>query len=179
MNNLEKLEQARHHYIQSQAETMEMYGLPHSMGVLYGNMMFRDEPMTLNEMCEQTGMSKSSMSKGVRELAKLQLVRKAFAKGSRKDLYEAEKDMYHSFIEFFTQIWLRAVELNQRGIQSAEKQINQLLADASLEPEVREMAENDIEKLQNAKLYYAWLRNLANGFLNGDTCIPIPEHHSD
>lgn len=65
MGSSEKIEQARQDYIESLAETMEMYGLSPSMGRLFGIMFFHDEPMTLDEMRGLTGMSKTSMSTGV------------------------------------------------------------------------------------------------------------------
>lgn len=73
---MDQLEEARSDYIESLAETMRMYGLSPSMGRLFGIMFFHQEPMTLDEMRQRTGMSKTSMSTGVRELSRLKLVQK-------------------------------------------------------------------------------------------------------
>lgn len=169
-----KLVHARRHYSQSLAETMEMYGLNRSMGLLYGAMVFRDKPMTLDEMCEETGMSKTSMSTGVRELVRLRLVRKTFQAGVRKDLYEVERDFFQSFIEFFTQIWGRAVELNMKGIRASESEIQSLLNDEGVQPEVQGKALQDLNTLETAKRYYTWLQNVTSAFERGDISVPIP-----
>ncbi|MFD1676491.1 GbsR/MarR family transcriptional regulator [Alicyclobacillus fodiniaquatilis] len=179
MEDYQRLEQARRHFTQSQAETMEMYGLNRSMGMLYGAMVFRDEPMTLDEMCKETGMSKTSMSTGVRELARLKLVRKKFVAGVRKDLYEVERDQFRSFVEFFTQIWGRAVELNMKGISESERQICVLLEDAHLDADVRDKAHRDLHHLAEAKRYYTWLQQLTTVFERGETIVPFPNQDEE
>lgn len=62
------IEQARDLVIDSIAETMDLYGITRSVGILYGTMYMRDE-MTLDEMREELQMSKPSMSTGVKKLA--------------------------------------------------------------------------------------------------------------
>lgn len=175
MTDFEKLNEARQPYTRSQAETMEMYGLHHSVGRLYGAMVFRDRPMTLDEMCAETGMSKTSMSTNVRELARLKLVRKSFVPGVRRDLYEVERNQYRSFIEFFTQIWGRAAELNLQGIADSENRIKKLLEDETMDAEVREMAQTNLDSLKTAKRYYEWLQSMTEAFERGDLPVPIPE----
>lgn len=179
MTDFEKLHEARQPYTRSQAETMEMYGLHHSVGLLYGAMVFRDKPMTLDEMCQETGMSKTSMSTNVRELARLKLVRKNFRPGVRKDLYEVERNQYQSFIEFFTQIWGRAAELNLKGIADSERRIKKLLEDEALDAEVREVVQMDLTNLQHARQYYQWLQAMTAAFEYGDLPVPIPEHQEE
>ncbi len=62
------IEQARDLVIDSIAETMDLYGITRSVGILYGTMYMRDE-MTLDEMREELQMSKPSMSTGVKKAA--------------------------------------------------------------------------------------------------------------
>lgn len=169
----EELEHARRHYTQAQAETMSMYGLNQSVGLLYGAMIFRDEPLTLEDMCKETGMSKTSMSTGVRELSRLQLVRKAFRPGVRKDLYEVEGNQFTSFIEYFTKLWRRAAELNLRAIRQSEAEIRKI-RDQSVDEETRSRAEADLKILSESTIYYLWLRELTEAFERGDMSVPIP-----
>ncbi|MCS1350698.1 choline uptake/conversion transcriptional regulator CudC [Mechercharimyces sp. CAU 1602] len=172
----QKLEEARRDYIESLAETMEMYGLSPSMGRLYGTMFLQEEPMTLDEMCHLTGMSKTSMSTGVRALSSLKLVHKKWRKGVRKDLYEAEYDQMRSFVDFFCQLWEKEIQLNDKAIQETESHLAELLADDELASEDRIRAKKNLEKIQHSKEYYAWLRHLVDAFESGDIFefIPIP-----
>lgn len=84
------IEQARDLVIDSIAETMDLYGITRSVGILYGTMYMRDE-MTLDEMREELQMSKPSMSTGVKKLQDLNVVKKTFHRGIRKHTFVAEK----------------------------------------------------------------------------------------
>lgn len=176
-----KLEQARRPYIQSLAETMEMYGLSPSMGRLYGIMYFHDEPMTLDEMRSHTGMSKTSMSTGVRALSDLKLVHKKWQKGMRKDLYEAEHDPLRSFIEFFCHLWEKEIEINKKGLMETKKALYQLLEKEGLSKEEKTLCKRDLEKIKEAQRYYAWLKRLVDTFENGEIFdkVPIPDEPID
>ncbi|MDR6224714.1 choline uptake/conversion transcriptional regulator CudC [Desmospora profundinema] len=172
-----KIEEARRDYIESLVETMEMYGLSPSMGRLFGIMFFHDEPMTLDEMRHQTGMSKTSMSTGVRALSRLKLVHKKWQKGVRKDLYEAEHDQFRSFVDFFAQQWEKEIELNQVSLRKSEQKLRALLDDPLLSDEDRAQVLRDLDKLDNAKRYYQWLGHLVEAFETEEIFkhVPIPD----
>ncbi|SFS58996.1 choline uptake/conversion transcriptional regulator CudC [Marininema halotolerans] len=172
-----KIEEARRVYIESLTETMAMYGLSPSMGRLYGTMFFHEDPMTLDEMMDLTGMSKTSMSTGVRALSSLKLVHKKWLKGVRKDLYEAEHDQVRSFVEFFCVMWDKEIELNARAISRTEDDLRKLLDEADITPEETTMIYNDLERLTKAKLYYAWLKELVKTFESGKIFehVPVPK----
>src|SRR5699024_11470102 len=74
-----------------------------SVGKLYATMYFQGK-MTLDEMRDELGMSKPSMSTSVRKLQKIGMVKKVFQRGSRKDTYTAEKDFFRSFTSFYCQM---------------------------------------------------------------------------
>lgn len=88
------IEQARDLVIDSIAETMDLYGITRSVGILYGTMYMRDE-MTLDEMREELQMSKPSMSTGVKKLQDLNVVKKHFT---------GESASIH--------LWLKRISLN-------------------------------------------------------------------
>lgn len=99
---LAQIEEAEDIVINSIAETMDLYGVTPSTGQLYATMYFKDE-MTLDEMRDELGMSKPSMSTGVRRLQEIKMVKKVFQRGSRKHNYIAEKNflilLFHSFVK--------------------------------------------------------------------------------
>ena len=80
LSNEQKLEIAREKFIQSIAENIDLYGITDSIGRLYGTLYFSNEPLTLDEMREALGMSKTSMSTGVRTLLETKMVRKVWKK---------------------------------------------------------------------------------------------------
>lgn len=84
------------------ADTMDIYGVNRSIGQLYATLYLSDDPMNLNELRDELGMSKGSMSIGVRKLLDENIIHRVYRKGERKDLYEAEQDFFQFFTSFFS-----------------------------------------------------------------------------
>ena len=95
----ETIAQAKDLVIDSIAETMDLYGITRSAGILYGTMYLSDE-MTLDEMREELQMSKPSMSTSVKA-PRLKRRQKTFHRGRRKHSFVAEKDFFKFFTSFF------------------------------------------------------------------------------
>src|SRR6478735_5315407 len=87
------LKEAEDVVVSALADTMDLYGVTPSVGRLYGMLYFMDEPVTLDQMSEELGMSKPTMSTSIRSLQNIDMVHKVWKKGVRKDLYEAENKL--------------------------------------------------------------------------------------
>ena len=127
MTDREQLNIARERVIDSVAQNMDLYGVTESIGRLYGMLLFQKNPMTLDEMKEELGMSKTSMSTSVRTLLELKMVDKVWRKGVRKDLYRAEEDWYQTFIDYFTIKWRLAITENIYAIEKSMNEIKVLM----------------------------------------------------
>ncbi len=60
-------------------------------GQIYALLFLEDEPLSLDDIGERLGVSKSNVSINIRMLEEYNLVRKVWVKGSRKDFYAAER----------------------------------------------------------------------------------------
>ena len=69
MDGQERLEKSRKRIMESIAQNIHLYGLPPSAGRQYGMMFFQNKPSTLDQMAEELGMSKTSMSTSIRSLS--------------------------------------------------------------------------------------------------------------
>lgn len=154
------IQKARDRVIEALAKNMDLYGITLSVGHLYGTMLFQDKPMTLDEMGEAMGMSKTSMSTGVRQLLELKMVNKVWIKGARKDHYEVEQDWYQNFIDYFSTKWRKAIDLNVQVLRRSKNELLGLQEKADLPAELRKVVLTDLEKLQHALDYYDWLSRL-------------------
>ena len=65
---LHVIEQAEDHLIERIAENMHTFGMPATVGRILGIIYMNRKPMTLTELSEATGMSKTRMSQAVREM---------------------------------------------------------------------------------------------------------------
>ncbi|QQZ11268.1 GbsR/MarR family transcriptional regulator [Heyndrickxia vini] len=172
----EQLDKARERVIEAIAQNMHLYGVTPSIGRLYGMMFFHDEPLTLDEMKEELGMSKTSMSTSVRTLLDLKMVDKVWKKGSRKDLYSIEGDWYQNFIDLFSIKWRNAISMNKHAIEKSHKELFEMLNNESLDDKLRVMITSDLEKLQNTLHYYDWLNRLVDKFESEEIFDFVPKY---
>ena len=175
----EELEKAKKIVINSIAETMDIYGVTPSVGRLYGSMYLQQEAMTLDDMKEDMGMSKPSMSTGVRTLQENNMVQKQWMKGSRRGQYEAEKDFFKTFVHFFCKRWEREANVNLEAVVEAQQKINKVLAREDIDEEVKQDAENCLERIEESKVYYRWLKRLVDSFYSNEIFEYIPKDDSN
>ncbi|MDC3415308.1 GbsR/MarR family transcriptional regulator [Aquibacillus sp. 3ASR75-54] len=164
MKDIDALEQSRARVIEAISQNMTLYGVTPSIGRLYCLLFFSDRPLTLDEMKDELGMSKASMSLAVRNLLDLNMVEKAWVKGVRKDLYVVKDDPYQRFFDLFITKWQPAIHTNTKAIEKTINELEELLADSDTSSEVRKNAQVDIKNLQNWLEYYDWLSRLINSF---------------
>ncbi|MBM7095348.1 MULTISPECIES: choline uptake/conversion transcriptional regulator CudC [Alteribacter] len=167
------IDDAKDLVIDSIAETMDLYGVTRSTGTLYGTMYF-EEDMTLDQMRTKLEMSKPSMSTGVKKLQDYEIVKKSFKRGSRKNIYQAEKDFFRFFNKFFTHKWEREVKLNLEAIADAQKMLDEVLHSESSSHEAREEALKVYRQLENSKPYYYWLESLVASIRSGRIFESVP-----
>ncbi len=172
-----KLEKIRSEVGVAMAKTMDLYGVPPSIGRLYSMLYFSDEPLTLDELRDDMGMSKTSMSTGVRRLEKNKMVRKVWKRGVRKHLYEGETDFFNNFVNFFVPMWRREIEVNLEAIEKSEPELKALCQ--SDKEDVRETAVKDLKKLDEAKQYYHWLAKLADSIETGEIFEFLPKESGE
>lgn len=174
----ESLESAKDIIIDSLAETMDLYGVTRSVGTLYGT-MYVEGDMTLDEMREKLGMSKPSMSTGVRKLQEFNVVKKTHRRGKRKQTYVAEKDFFRFFTNFFTQQWEREVRTNLSAIESAWEQLDMLMQSEDAEASIKEEAREIQRILSQSIKYYKWLGRLVEAMETGELFQYIPVEEDD
>lgn len=169
------IKKARDRVIESIADNMELYGINLSVGHLYGTLLFQNKPMTLDEMGEALGMSKTSMSTGVRNLLDLNMVNKVWVKGARKDHYDVEQDWHQNFIDYFSIKWRKAIDENVQVLRKSTRELNVLLNDEQIPNELKDEVELDINKMQNALDYYKWLSRLIDTFESHEIFQYVPK----
>ena len=81
-------------FIQGLSQISQFWGLPKSMGAIFGVLYLSPNPLSLDELVEQTGFTKGAISTSVRTLARMGLIHRQTKLGDRKDYYIAESDFY-------------------------------------------------------------------------------------
>nr|WP_278309184.1 GbsR/MarR family transcriptional regulator [Oceanobacillus zhaokaii] len=171
---MEKLDYAKDQVIEAISETMDLYGVTPAAGRIYATLYFKDQ-MNLDEMRDELGMSKPSMSTNVRKLQQIEMVKKKFQRGTRKHTYTAEKDFFHSFMAYFCQMWEREVKMNMEAIHDSEKILQEIYEDVSLADEIRNEAKEHYDLLNKSKVYYRWLEKLIHSIRSEEIYTFLPK----
>ncbi|WP_042462624.1 GbsR/MarR family transcriptional regulator [Neobacillus dielmonensis] len=179
MEGEKRLVQARERVIEAVSQNMNLYGVTESVGRLYGALYFQDGPLTLDEMKEELGMSKTSMSTSIRILQDLKMVDKVWKKGIRKDLYQAELDWYQTFIDFFIIKWRTGISINVSAMKKSRAELESLVKDPMTDEQLKQQADRDIEKLTSALEYYDWLHRLVDSFESKNIFDFIPKQPNE
>ncbi|WP_254822782.1 GbsR/MarR family transcriptional regulator [Haloglomus halophilum] len=132
--------------IEAFARSAEVYGASRSLGRLYGELFFADEPLSLDELVERSGYAKSTVSTAMSTLERFHLVqRRSLPNEGKRAFFEAERDFWYIAREFLQNEVRREVTVMSRALDEAAQQ----LADAE-----GERAERDLERVEQLRSVY-------------------------
>lgn len=91
-----KLPQLKQDFTESLSQISRFWGFPKGMGAIFAVLYLSSSPLSLDEIVQETGLTKGAVSTEVRALARMGLVHRSSKLADRKDYYEAESDFYQS-----------------------------------------------------------------------------------
>lgn len=120
-----------------------LIGLPRSVGEIYGLLFCAHKPQTFDELAERLGISRGSVSQGLKFLRQLGAVKVHYVAGSRKDHYEPELSMKRLFRGFVRDQF-------SPHLESGGDRLNQIeaLIESESDPELRKHAARRIGTLR-------------------------------
>ena len=117
----ENLIKAQDSFLDKVNQICSKFGLNNIMAQLYAILYLSGKPLSLNDMVERLKISKGSASVNIRALERYGAVKKTWVRGSRKDYYEAEMDIYKVMLDRVKSIsQARLSELNNMVTSSCE-----------------------------------------------------------
>jgi DNA-binding transcriptional regulator GbsR (MarR family) len=116
--------EARQTVIDAFGRSAEVYGFNRSYGRLYGILYFADGAMSMDDLVEESGYAKSTVSTAMQSLERLHMVHRSSRPGEgRKAYFEAERDFWHIFRELVNQEGRRELTVMRRAIEDAEEKL--------------------------------------------------------
>lgn len=91
-----KITQLKRDFTEGLSQISRFWGFPKGMGAIFAVLYLSPAPLSLDEIVEQTGLTKGAVSTEVRALARMGLVHRSSKLGDRRDYYEAEADFYQA-----------------------------------------------------------------------------------
>lgn len=128
----QNIDQLTNEIIVEFAKTIEMFDLTPLEARLFAYLYLIENPMTLDEMSEAIGKSKTSMSTSIRSLLDLNLVTRVWKKGVRKDLYQANSQLFKTFMNSYINKWIDAANHQRSSLEEIKKDINVVTTDSDL-----------------------------------------------
>lgn len=101
----------------------DYFGYNKVMGQLYGALLLSPQPLSLDDLVEQLGKSKASVSMNMRTLENMGIVREVWVRETRKKYYEAETDFWKIITSVLGSRELRDID---RALSVLENNIAQL-----------------------------------------------------
>lgn len=136
---------AREELIEAMGRALAVYGGNRSYGRLYGILFFSEEPLSLNELAEESGYAKSTVSTAMSALERLHFVHRRSMPESKKSYFEAETDLWYAAQEILNQEVLREIRIMSRALDSAAETFEK--ADSA-------KAQRDLEKVRRLHRLY-------------------------
>jgi DNA-binding transcriptional regulator GbsR (MarR family) len=137
---------AREEVIEAMARSMEVYGANRSYGRLYGILFFAEEPVSLDELAEESEYAKSTVSTAMSTLERLHLIHRRSVPGEGKKVYfEAETDLWYVLQEFLNREVMREIRVMSRALDSAAE---------TFENAESAKAQHDLEKIRKLQRLY-------------------------
>lgn len=151
-----ELAAARDNFIQGISRITNFWGFPKAMGAIYASIYLSPQPITLDEICKQVGVTKGAVSTNIRNLERLGLVHKQIKVGDRKDYYTAETDFWHTVKGI-----LREREKNEFDIAiRSVGQSLEMVKNTKLDKTEIELADFYKERMMMLKSFFDSLDNL-------------------
>jgi DNA-binding transcriptional regulator GbsR (MarR family) len=98
----EVLDKAKENLIQELGRLTSFAGFNKVMGHIYGLLYLSPEPVSLDEIAGQLGISKGNASLNIRAMVRWGLLQPVSKKGDRRDYYQAETDFWKIIRDILT-----------------------------------------------------------------------------
>lgn len=152
----ETLDQVKDNFIIGLSRISEFWGFPKAMGAIYAALYLSPQPLTLDELVRQVGVTKGAISTNVRALERLGMVHRQVVIGERKDFYTAEADFWG-----IVKTLLREREKSEfdRALRSVDHSL-EMVEGAEIDPEDLELAQYYRKQLGAIAAFFRTLDNL-------------------
>ena len=151
-----------------------LIGLPRSVGEIYGLLFCAQAPQTFDELAERLGISRGSVSQGLKFLRQLGAVKVHYVAGSRKDHYQPELSMKRLVSGFVRDQFTPHLE-------SGDERLTEIAAliEAEADPALRTHAAQRMNTLRTWQGRMQKLMPIVMAALGGANFFNQPDDHSE
>ena len=107
------------------SQISRFWGLPKGMGAIFAVLYLSPTALSLDEIVQETGLTKGAISTEIRALARMGLVHRSSKLGDRKDYYSAESDFYASIRSILKERQNTEFDRAVRSVKDALEKMNE------------------------------------------------------
>jgi DNA-binding transcriptional regulator GbsR (MarR family) len=147
-------------FIESGGHTTQSFGLGQVLGQVFALLYLSPRPLCLDEIVEELGVSKASVSTTVRQLEDWSAVHHVWVKGDRRDFYEAETDFKAMLRHGVLAPLRKKMETAAVRMEHVESSLHKALEKTGSEQ--RAQARIVADRLQQARKFHSKINGLLN-----------------
>ncbi len=140
-------DQIKKEFIEGMSHISHFWGYPKGVGAVFAVLYMSPNPLSLDEIVSQSGLTKGAVSTNVRSLARLGLVYRSSRLGDRKDYYETETDFYKAIRSIMGERQSREFDQAIRSVQETLEKLN--AAKGSMDEAERKFLLERVQALQD------------------------------
>lgn len=125
----------------------QVFGLPRSLGQIYGLLYLASEPLSLDDIAGLLGISKASASTGTRQLTAWGGIRQVWVHGERRDHFEAESQPSILLRAGLTEFLKPRLDSSEKRLQRLHETLSSDLNEGLMSPEDHQFCAERLKKL--------------------------------
>lgn len=144
--------------IEAAGHTTQSFGLGRTIGQIFALLFLSPNPLCLDDIVSELGVSKASVSTAVRQLERWSAAHRVWIKGDRKDYYEAETDFQALLTNGLVGLVRKKIHTAGNQLGECEKSLQESIeeSDAAKRRELRIIA----DRLQKAGEFHDKISSL-------------------
>ncbi len=142
---------SRQEMVMAGGRLSQILGYPKSVGQIFGFLFFATKPQSLDDIAGELGVSKASVSNGVRKLLSWGAVRQVWVQGNRKEYLEVVDDLTILFNAGYSDFVKPRVSSSKRRIGEIGELLEEERAEGSLDQEEYSLAKKRYDKLKKVQ----------------------------
>lgn len=121
--------------IEACGRVCQVFGLPRSMGQIFGLLYLAPRPLSLDDIVGFLGISKASASTGTRQLSAWGGIRQVWIHGERRDYFEAEPQLSSFLRSSITDFLKPRLASSRKRLERLTETLDEDLSQGLLTPE--------------------------------------------
>jgi DNA-binding transcriptional regulator GbsR (MarR family) len=145
------LARTRLEMIEACGRICQVFGLPRSLGQIYGLLYLAPDPLSLDEIADLLGISKASASTGTRQLSAWGGIRQVWVPGVRRDHFTVEPELSNLLRSGYTDFIKPRLLSSQKRLERLTESLDHDLSEGLMSREEYKLCAERLKKFNHVQ----------------------------